>query len=143
MDVVPYGIEEAFAPREHWPEAEMERVLERFDAPERFVLYVGRLNARKNVAALVRAVAHFTTPDLKLLVVGAADGTAEDSGDRRRDARRRAIACVFSARWATPSFACSTRPRPYSAFPRSTKGLGSVPSRRWRPERRRSCRTRP
>ena len=78
VDVVPNGVDEAFAPREHMSGMESERVLDRFDAPERFVLYVGRLNARKNVAALVRAVAHFTTPDLQLLIAGAPDATSED-----------------------------------------------------------------
>lgn len=78
VDVVPNGVDEAFVPREHLPGVESERVLDRFDAPERFVLYVGRLNARKNVAALVRAVAHFTSPDLQLLIAGAADATSED-----------------------------------------------------------------
>jgi glycosyltransferase involved in cell wall biosynthesis len=78
VDVVPYGIEEGFAPREHIPDDEAETVLDRFEAPDRFVLYAGRLNVRKNVAALVRAVAHLGARDLQLLVVGAPDGTAED-----------------------------------------------------------------
>jgi glycosyltransferase involved in cell wall biosynthesis len=78
VDVVPNGVDEAFAPREHMPGLESERVLDRLDAPERFVLYVGRLNARKNVASLVRAVAHLSTPDLQLLVAGAPDATSED-----------------------------------------------------------------
>ena len=78
VDVVPYGIEEAFAPREHLPDAETERVLDRLEAPERFVLYVGRVNVRKNVASLVRAMAHLEDTDLQLLVAGAPDGTAED-----------------------------------------------------------------
>jgi glycosyltransferase involved in cell wall biosynthesis len=78
VDVVPNGVDEAFAPREHLPDDEAERVLDRLDAPDRFVLYAGRLNVRKNVAALVRAVAHFTSPDLQLVVAGAPDGTSED-----------------------------------------------------------------
>ena len=78
VDIVPNGVDEAFAPREHLPELETERVLDRFAAPERYVLYAGRLNVRKNVAALVRAVSHFTSPDLQLLIVGAPDRTAED-----------------------------------------------------------------
>jgi glycosyltransferase involved in cell wall biosynthesis len=78
VDVVPNGVDEAFAPFEHWPEAEAERVLERFDTPDRFVLYAGRLNVRKNIGALVRAVAHFSTPDLQLLIVGAPDRTTDD-----------------------------------------------------------------
>jgi glycosyltransferase involved in cell wall biosynthesis len=78
VDVVPNAVDEAFAPREHQSDVESESVLERFNAPERFVLYAGRLNVRKNVAALVRAVAHLEARDLQLLVVGAPDRTAEN-----------------------------------------------------------------
>jgi glycosyltransferase involved in cell wall biosynthesis len=78
VDIVPNGVDEAFAPREHLPELEAERVLDRYAVPERYVLYAGRLNVRKNVAALVRAVAHFASPELQLLIVGAPDRTAED-----------------------------------------------------------------
>jgi glycosyltransferase involved in cell wall biosynthesis len=78
VDVVPNGVDEGFAPREHLPDVETERVLERYNVPERFVLYAGRLNVRKNVAALVRAVAHVADHSLPLLIVGAADGTGEN-----------------------------------------------------------------
>ncbi|MGH7617848.1 MAG: glycosyltransferase family 4 protein, partial [Gemmatimonadaceae bacterium] len=78
VDVVPNAVDEAFAPREHLPRPEAERVLDRFDAPDRFVLYAGRLNVRKNVASLVRAVEHFASPNVHLLVAGEADGTTED-----------------------------------------------------------------
>ena len=78
VDVVPNAVDEAFAPREHLPDIDAERVFERYDIPERFVLYVGRLNVRKNVAALVRAVAHLADRNLQLLIVGASDGTGEN-----------------------------------------------------------------
>jgi glycosyltransferase involved in cell wall biosynthesis len=78
VDVVPNGVDEAFAPREHRTSAEAERVLDRLDVPERFVLYAGRLNVRKNVGTLVRAVSHFSSPDLELLIAGASDGTGEN-----------------------------------------------------------------
>jgi glycosyltransferase involved in cell wall biosynthesis len=78
VDVVPNGVDEAFAPREHLPDMEMERVLDRLEVPERFVLYAGRLNVRKNVASLIRAVAHLADRELQLLIAGAADGTTGD-----------------------------------------------------------------
>jgi glycosyltransferase involved in cell wall biosynthesis len=78
VDVVPNAVDEGFAPREHIDDVEAETILDRFNTPDRFVLYAGRLNVRKNVAALVRAIAHLTTRDLELLVVGAPDRTAEN-----------------------------------------------------------------
>jgi glycosyltransferase involved in cell wall biosynthesis len=57
--------------------------------PARFVLFAGRLNARKNVATLVRAMKHVRTADLALVIVGARDAT---SVDLQAIARREGIA---------------------------------------------------
>jgi glycosyltransferase involved in cell wall biosynthesis len=46
-----------------------------------YVLYVGRLNVRKNVATLVRALALTRSASLTLVIAGAPDGTSADLGD--------------------------------------------------------------
>lgn len=46
--------------------------------PARFVLFVGRLNARKNVATLVRAMKFVRSENLSLVIVGARDATSPD-----------------------------------------------------------------
>jgi glycosyltransferase involved in cell wall biosynthesis len=79
VDVVPIAVESAFVPAERLDAARVALVRARVSPPERFVLYAGRLTARKNVAALVRAMAHVTS-GLPLLVVGQADRTCEDLG---------------------------------------------------------------
>jgi glycosyltransferase involved in cell wall biosynthesis len=46
--------------------------------PARFVLFVGRLNARNNVATLVRAMAHVRDREIALVIVGQRDATSAD-----------------------------------------------------------------
>ncbi len=77
VDVVPYAVDASFVPRDRLP-VEGERALAAVGVREPFVLYAGRLNARKNVATLVRAMAHVRDADVSLVVAGAADATCED-----------------------------------------------------------------
>jgi glycosyltransferase involved in cell wall biosynthesis len=76
VDVVPMAVDDTFAPREHMSRLATEAMLERLDVPESFVLYAGRLNVRKNVATLIRAMSHVTDRELALVVVGANDATS-------------------------------------------------------------------
>ena len=78
VDVVPNSVDERFSPRERLPRVATDAVLERFGVPDAYVLYAGRLNARKNVAALVRAIALVRTPKLPLVIAGAPDATTTD-----------------------------------------------------------------
>jgi glycosyltransferase involved in cell wall biosynthesis len=75
VDVVPNAVDDAFVPRERLDPGMVDRVLGSLNVPKRFVLYAGRLNARKNVGMLVRAMAHVADPALHLLIAGAADST--------------------------------------------------------------------
>jgi glycosyltransferase involved in cell wall biosynthesis len=78
VDVVPNSVDERFSPRERLPRASIEALVEKLGVPETFVLYAGRLSARKNVAALVRAMALVRTSNLPLVIAGAADATTSD-----------------------------------------------------------------
>lgn len=69
IDVVPYGVDDAFKASPPVPRG----------VPSRpYVLFVGRLTVRKNVSALIRAMRHVRARDLELVVVGASDRTCED-----------------------------------------------------------------
>lgn len=78
IDVVPIAIDDVFVPREAIAPLHLEAVLNLFGVREPFVLYVGRLTARKNIASLVRAMAHVAAPGLQLVVAGAPDNTCRD-----------------------------------------------------------------
>jgi len=81
VDVVPMAVDGVFVPRERLAPGAIARVRLALDLPERFVLYVGRVTARKNVASLVRAMAYVRARDLGLVVVGSPDGTCDDLDD--------------------------------------------------------------
>ena len=85
VDVVPMAVDDTFAPREHMSRPTVEALFERLNVPETFVLYAGRLNVRKNVATLIRAMS-FVSTDLELVIVGARDATSADFDSIARDA---------------------------------------------------------
>lgn len=78
IDVVPNAVDDVFVPRDAFDPARIGQVLQSLGIGEPFALFVGRLTARKNVASLVRAMAHVTTPGLMLVVVGESDHTCRD-----------------------------------------------------------------
>src|SRR6185503_16262036 len=74
VDVVPNAVSEVFVPDANGSDA----ALRRLGVRQPFVLYVGRLNVRKNIATLVQAMARTRSPGLELVVAGAADATSID-----------------------------------------------------------------
>jgi glycosyltransferase involved in cell wall biosynthesis len=80
VDVVPPPVDELFA---------LERVAVAAGIPAlpaRFVLFVGRLNTRKNVQTLVRAMQYVRNRELALVIVGSRDATSPDISAIARDA---------------------------------------------------------
>ncbi len=75
LRVVPWGVEPAPTP----PEPVLAEVRARLDLPERFVLFVGTIEPRKNLPALADAVARLDDP-MPLVVAGATGWGAVDVG---------------------------------------------------------------
>lgn len=65
-----HGVEDSFRPREAHPAAEIEGVRKQFNLPDRFLLFVGRLNLRKNVDNLLRAIPLLRDKTIPLIIVG-------------------------------------------------------------------------
>ena len=74
--VVPPGIDRQFL--EPIPATDISRVRDRYALPARFVLYVGRLNTRKNVGKLIAAMAQIKDRSVQLVLAGRAEGATED-----------------------------------------------------------------
>jgi glycosyltransferase involved in cell wall biosynthesis len=68
IDVVYPGVEDRFRPL---PAAQTAAFRARAGLPERFILHVGTLQPRKNIPALLEALAQITPPDLHLVLAGA------------------------------------------------------------------------
>jgi glycosyltransferase involved in cell wall biosynthesis len=73
IDVVYHGVDEAFMPREKHDDVKLQAVIRKYDLPDTFILYVGRLNVRKNVFNLLRAMPLLKNSTVPLVVVGAYD----------------------------------------------------------------------
>jgi len=66
-----HGVDDSFMPREKIPTATLEEARQKFDIPDRFLLFVGRLNLRKNVDNLLRAIPLLEDKTIPLVIVGA------------------------------------------------------------------------
>lgn len=68
--VVYHGINENFRPRKFCSCSKINNPADQLNLPERYLLYVGRVNVRKNLSTLLKALAVIDDRDIKLLVVG-------------------------------------------------------------------------
>ncbi len=65
------GCDESFCKIED--ESKLRSIREKYGLPERFILYVGRINIRKNLVRLIEAFSGIEDRDVKLVIVGAKD----------------------------------------------------------------------
>jgi len=68
--VVYHGVNPGFKPITFYQDEDIKQVIDKYDLPEKYLLYVGRLNPRKNLAKLIEAIPMIQDPDMKLLIVG-------------------------------------------------------------------------
>ncbi|MBN8705759.1 MAG: glycosyltransferase family 4 protein [Bacteroidetes bacterium] len=78
--VVYHGISSDFKPKDLQPIGELTRTSSQYDLPERFILFVGRLNIIKNILNLLKAfrIVADKDPDIQLVVVGDKDWKSLD-----------------------------------------------------------------
>ncbi len=77
IHVIHHGVSPVFRPAESYPAAVLDDLRRRYRLPERYILYVGRLNVRKNIAGLLRAVPQLHDQTIPVVVVGAKDWKME------------------------------------------------------------------
>ncbi len=71
--VVPLGVDEGFLPLSGHDPDRVRAVRERYGLPERFLLYVGRMNERKNISNLLKAMGILQDKKIKLVLAGKVD----------------------------------------------------------------------
>ena len=80
IDVIYLGVDKIFMPREdHKPDL-LQAVAEKYDLPSGYILYVGRLNIRKNIFNLLKSLAIMKNATMPLVIVGAYDGKMSSLG---------------------------------------------------------------
>ncbi len=85
IDVVPNAVDDVFLAGAA-PDDERAGMLAGLGIPRRYILFAGRVTARKNVGTLVRALALLEEP-IALVIAGATDDTAGDFAAAVRDSR--------------------------------------------------------
>jgi glycosyltransferase involved in cell wall biosynthesis len=71
--VVSLGVDERFAPLSEHVQSRIREVRATFGLPDRFLLYVGRMNERKNILNLLKAVNALKDKNIKLVLAGKVD----------------------------------------------------------------------
>jgi len=67
VEVIRFGLEEGFRPVKH---EKLVRVREKYHLPERFILFVGTIEPRKNIVSLVHAFHRMNRNDISLVIAG-------------------------------------------------------------------------
>lgn len=73
IDVVYHGVDDCFKPQECHLVTELRNTSEKYGLPEKFILYVGRLNVRKNIFNLLKAIPNLKDSSIPLVIVGGYD----------------------------------------------------------------------
>jgi len=73
IDVIYHGVDEIFKPIEKYDVKYLETIKLKYKLPDSFVLFVGRLNTRKNIYNLLRAIPYLKNKDIPIVIVGAKD----------------------------------------------------------------------
>lgn len=71
-EVLYHGVSQFFQPRNLWDGRFIDSVKAKYHLPGQFLLFIGRLNVRKNLSNLLRALP-FTKKDIPLIIVGSKD----------------------------------------------------------------------
>jgi glycosyltransferase involved in cell wall biosynthesis len=78
IDIVPLAVSKMYKPLAFHNDANLLAVREKFRLPERYLLYVGRLNVRKNIENLLKSLLLLHDSQIKLVIVGKADWKTPD-----------------------------------------------------------------
>ena len=73
VSVAHCGVSEEYVPLANSTNEKIKAVIEKYKLPEKYLLYVGRLNTRKNLLNLVKAVSLLENKDIPILFVGKKD----------------------------------------------------------------------
>jgi len=78
IDMVPLAVSEKYKPTEYHNPKKLAEVKEKYKLPDQFLLFVGRLNVRKNIENLLKAILLLHNTQIQLVIVGQADWKTPD-----------------------------------------------------------------
>jgi glycosyltransferase involved in cell wall biosynthesis len=87
IDVIHHGVNEMFKPNELQNEAKINNVKIKYNLPEKYILYVGRLNVRKNIINMLKAFSLVKNKNISFVIVGNYDWKSENVNSVLEDKR--------------------------------------------------------
>ena len=78
IDIVPLGVSKQYKLLENHDQNRVKKIKDKYSLPDEFVLYVGRLNTRKNIEALLKALPFLDNKSIPVVIVGKKDWKAPD-----------------------------------------------------------------
>ena len=78
IDIVPLAVSSRFKPAEQYNPDDLRIIKEKFRMPDEFLLFVGRLNVRKNIENLLKALPLLQNTTIPLVIVGEANWKTPD-----------------------------------------------------------------
>ena len=73
IEVVYHGVNKLFKPKSEFTELSLTEVINKYELPENYLLYVGRLNERKNIKNLLIAFSKIKNKEWMLIIIGKVD----------------------------------------------------------------------
>jgi glycosyltransferase involved in cell wall biosynthesis len=73
IDVIHHGVDEAFKPLKNYTSSYISAIRTKYNLPAEFLLFVGRLNIRKNIFHLLQAVPMLSNKRIPLVIAGFKD----------------------------------------------------------------------
>jgi glycosyltransferase involved in cell wall biosynthesis len=81
IEVNANGVSRAFRPVEAHDQDKLRQVVQRYSLPDRFLLYVGRIDIRKNIPGLLHAFAQLREMNVRLILAGSGNHEKQHIGE--------------------------------------------------------------
>lgn len=81
IDVIYHGISDEFKPKELHDNESLKAITLKYKLPEKYLLYVGRLNIRKNIVNLIKSVPMLKNKEIPLFLAGQYDWKTFNAGE--------------------------------------------------------------
>lgn len=81
IEVIHNGVDERFKPFDAFSMEKVKKIRSKYDLPDKYILYVGRITVRKNIANLLEAISIMQESDTQLVIIGKTDSKNVDIGE--------------------------------------------------------------
>jgi glycosyltransferase involved in cell wall biosynthesis len=97
IDIAPSGVTNIFKPHYQHDPAFLQHVKEKYKLPQVYLLFAGRLNARKNIRGLIRSLKFLDDKNITLVIVGEENWKAPEINEflSQKEMRERIILTGF------------------------------------------------